>query len=159
MKMEKTEAYHNKVRKWIQLTKNKQIIGNQGLHFVAFMLSRRGFNLAITARNSKGADILIYNDECDSVKTIQVKSVTDRYSVNVGSAKDKEIVPQLICDYWIFVNLGYASPRCYIFTRDEAQAIVKRNYNAGKDDKFNWWLQRADIYLPEFEEKWEKISV
>ena len=100
--------------KWIQLTKNKQIIGNQGLHFVAFMLSRRGFYLAITARNAKGADILIYNDECYSVRTIQVKSLTDRYSVNVGGAKNEGEVPRLICDYWIFVNLGYVSPRCNV---------------------------------------------
>lgn len=146
-------------RKFKQLTKNKQIIGNQGLHYVSFMLSRRGFNLAITARNAKGADILIYNDRCDSVKTIQVKSVTNRYSVNVGRTEDAEEMPQLICDYWIFVNLGYETPRCYIFTRDEAQMIVERNYNVDQNDKFNWWLHPGDIYSPDFEERWEKISV
>lgn len=146
-------------KKHQQLTKNKQIIGNQGMHFVSFALSRRGFNTAITARNSKGADILIYNDKCDRVKTIQVKSTTMRCAVNVGRSDDKSQMPQLICDYWIFVDLGWEWPRCFIFTRDEAQKVVDRDYKAGKDGKLNWWLQPKDIYSADHLDRWEKINV
>lgn len=141
---------------WTQLTKNKQIIGNQGLHFVAFNLARLGFNVAITARNAKGADILIYNEDCSTIKTVQVKSFTTKLDIKVGqSAERSGPIPALICDYWIFVNLKYTYPRCSIYTKEELQPHVGTDKNPGKEGKWSWWLPSR---LPDgCIDQWDKI--
>lgn len=137
-----------------QITNNKQIIGNQGLYFVSFKLSRYGFNTIITSRNSKGADILITNDDCTIVKTIQVKSTTKRQNINIGKFDENHLQPKFICNYWIFVDLSIDIPKCYIFTKNdlEQNSIVKI-YN----DYF--WLQSVTIYDENNLNKWEKITI
>lgn len=147
-------------QKWQQKTKNKQIIGNQGLYFVSFELAREGLNVAITARNAKGADILIYNEDCSSIKTIQVKSTTNKLDVNVGQTKEKyDPTPKLICDYWIFVDLSYKYPRCFIFTREELQQYISHDNNPGKDGKWSWWLPSKIIYDEKYMNVWDKVKI
>ena len=143
-------------QKWQQQTKNKQIIGNQGLHFVSFVLARKGFNVAITSRNAKGADIIIYNEDFSSLKTLQVKSITVKQDTNVGQTVEKiGPAPQLICDYWVFVNLSYSYPRCSVYTKEELQPLVAVDNNPGKAGKWSWWLPSrvSDSCIDE----WEKI--
>ncbi|CAI3236940.1 hypothetical protein DWUX_1727 [Desulfovibrio diazotrophicus] len=145
-------------QKWQQQTKNKQIIGNQGLHFVSFVLARKGFNVAITSRNAKGADILIYNEGCSIVKTIQIKSITIKQYINVGQTSEKfGPEPKLMCDYWVFVNLSYAYPRCSVYTKEELQPLVTVDNNPGKAGKWSWWLPSnvSDNCLDE----WDKIQL
>lgn len=147
-------------QKYSQQTKNRQIIGNQGLHFVSFILARQGLNTAITARNAKGADILAYNGDCSIVKTIQVKSTTSKLDVKVGQTVQKDGPrPPLLCDYWIFVDLSYAYPRCYVFTKDELQEYVLPDNNRGKDGKWSWWLSAKVIYNEASRDNWEKIKL
>ena len=50
-------------QKWQQMTKNRQIIGKQGLYFVSFALARHGLNATIASRDTKDADIIVYNDD------------------------------------------------------------------------------------------------
>src|SRR6266699_1436173 len=40
-----------------------QTIGNIGLYFVCYQLSRRGWNVMPTARNARGVDVLIYSQD------------------------------------------------------------------------------------------------
>lgn len=143
--------YENKFK---QLTNNKQVIGNQGLYFIAFNLSRQGLNTIITARNSKGADILVVNEDCTIVKTIQVKSATKKQPVSLGKSDKNNPNPKFICDYWIFVNLNYNIPQCYIFTKNELEqnSIVKLY-------KDIWWLQISTIYDENALDKWDKINI
>jgi len=37
--------------------KSSQVTGNAALHYAAWQLSRRGWNVLMTARNSKGSDL------------------------------------------------------------------------------------------------------
>lgn len=39
----------------------KQVVGNVGLYYVCYELSKRGWNVLPTSRNAKGVDIIIYN--------------------------------------------------------------------------------------------------
>lgn len=146
--------------KYCQQTDNKQVIGNQALYYVAFMLSRRGLNAILTSRNSRGADILVVNDDCSVARTIQVKGSTRRCAVNIGRTPERDDPPPPIaCDYWIFVDLGREKPACYIFTRKELEPLRLANRYAGKDGKWNWWLQPKNIYDETSLEKWDKIRI
>ena len=42
---------------------NQQIVGNIGLYFVSYRLSRLGWNVMPTARNARGIDLLIYSQD------------------------------------------------------------------------------------------------
>lgn len=42
--------------------KSSQVTGNAALHYAAWQLSRRGWNVLLTARNSKGSDLYCAND-------------------------------------------------------------------------------------------------
>lgn len=63
----------------------KQIVGNMGLHYIAYELSRRGWNVSITSRNAVGVDIVIYNEDATDTRTIQVKSLSSRNNVTVNN--------------------------------------------------------------------------
>src|SRR5207344_3307142 len=55
---------------------NQQTVGNIGLFFVCYRLSRLGWNVMPTARNAKGVDILIYSQDGSRTRTIQVKTLS-----------------------------------------------------------------------------------
>jgi len=57
---------------------NNQIVGNIGLYYVCFELSKRGWNVLPTSRNAKGVDIVIYNQDATKKHTIQVKALTKK---------------------------------------------------------------------------------
>ena len=80
--------------------------------------------------------------------------------VRVGQTKDKnDPAPQLTSDYWVFVNLMYTYPRCFIFTKEELQAYVCSDNNPGKEGKWSWWLESKVIYNEKSMDTWDKIKV
>jgi hypothetical protein len=52
----------------------KDLCGIAGEYFVAAELSRRGYVAAVTLRNTRGADILVWHPACRKSATIQVKT-------------------------------------------------------------------------------------
>src|SRR5688572_317518 len=49
---------------------NQQTVGNIGLFYVCYRLSRMGWNVMPTARNAKGIDILIYSQDASQTRTV-----------------------------------------------------------------------------------------
>lgn len=78
---------------------NKQITGNTGLYYVSYIISYHGYNTAITSRNAKGADLIVYNEDCSKFTSIQVKTASKSVDFRMG----KEI-SNVICDFWCIVN-------------------------------------------------------
>jgi hypothetical protein len=58
-----------------------QNVGNVGLYYVCYQLSRRGWNVMPTARNARGVDVVIYNQDATRTHTLQVKTLSKRYGV------------------------------------------------------------------------------
>jgi hypothetical protein len=54
---------------------NSQTVGNVGLYYDCYRLSRRGWNAMPTTRNARGIDILIYDQDAERKLSIQVKRV------------------------------------------------------------------------------------
>jgi hypothetical protein len=57
---------------------SRQVIGNTGLYYVCYELSKRGWNVLPTSRNARGVDIVIYSQKARRKLTIQVKSLRKR---------------------------------------------------------------------------------
>ena len=58
------------------MTKKAIISGMTGVYLTAAELSKRGFIVSPTSRGAEGADLLVTDQECQHVYTVQVK--TDR---------------------------------------------------------------------------------
>jgi hypothetical protein len=52
---------------------NQQTVGNIGLFYVCYRLSRMGWNVMPTARNAKGIDILVYSQDASQTRTRREK--------------------------------------------------------------------------------------
>ena len=55
---------------------SNQIVGNVGLYYVCYELSKRRWNVLPTSRNARGVDVVIYNQTATQTHTIQVKALS-----------------------------------------------------------------------------------
>jgi hypothetical protein len=67
---------------------NSQTVGNVGMYYVCYQLSRMGWNVMPTARNARGIDVLIYSQDADRKHTIQVKTLSKGSPVPLGNNLD-----------------------------------------------------------------------
>ena len=64
-------------------------VGNVGLYYVCYRLSRLGWNVMPTARNARGVDILIYSQDATRTSSIQVKALSQRNPVPLGPRRER----------------------------------------------------------------------
>lgn len=101
---------------------DKQRVGNIGLHYVSYRLSRMGWNVVTTARNSAAIDMIIYGLTDAPPRTVQVKTVTHKNAVGCAS------VESIIADFWIICVLprDHASaeePQVFVLPKDRAREL------------------------------------
>ena len=60
-----------------------QIVGNAGMYYLCYKLSQMGYNVMPTARNARGIDIVVYDNENHFVG-VQVKTLSKRNAVPLG---------------------------------------------------------------------------
>jgi hypothetical protein len=78
----------------------QQVIGNIGMYYAAYRLSRMGWNVMPTSRNARGIDLLIYDASARHYKGIQVKALSKlKPPVPLGLSTDN-----LMGDWWIIVT-------------------------------------------------------
>ena len=133
---------------------NPQVTGNAGLYYCCYMLSLRDWNVMPTARNARGVDILIYDSDAKHKFGIQVKSLSKRSPVPLGTSLDK-----IMGDYWIIVNNVASktdSPSAFILLPGEVKSLAQPN----KEGKEAYWLQpRAyEDKKYQFREAWDRIG-
>lgn len=112
-----------------------QLVGNVGLYYVCFELSKRNWNVLPTSRNTKGVDIVIYNQYANHTYTIQVKSYRRRWTAKLKN---------FLADYLIIVTKIYREPEIYICCKDEIE------------DEKKGFIQPS-VYKV-FKDKWKKIG-
>jgi hypothetical protein len=77
-----------------------QTVGNIGLYYVCYLLSRLGWNVMPTSRNAKGVDIIVYSQDGTCKLAFQVKALSK--PTNVGLGKN---LSHLIADFFIVVRM------------------------------------------------------
>jgi hypothetical protein len=69
-----------------------QLVGNVGLYYICYELSKWGWNVLPTPRNARGIDIIIYSQNASKKYTIQVKSLSKRAPVPLGGRENNMFV-------------------------------------------------------------------
>src|SRR5437899_495068 len=121
---------------------NAQVVGNVGLYFVCYELSKRGWNVMPTTRNARGIDIIAYDIKATRYIGIQVKALSKKNPVPLGGSLDR-----VMGDFWIVVNNLDATHGIFILKPEEVKASAHRGE---KDGKISYWLQPKSYVLPEY---------
>ncbi|MDD9823052.1 MAG: hypothetical protein OXU98_09260 [Gammaproteobacteria bacterium] len=93
-----------------------QVVGNIGLFYTCYELSRRGLNVVPTSRNTRGVDLIVGSEDFSQQSSVQIKTSKIKMATFVG---EKEKFPGRldirykfqVADFWVFVLLhenGYS---------------------------------------------------
>src|SRR5438477_13162745 len=101
---------------------SNQVVGNVGLYYVCYKLSRLGWNVMPTARNAKGIDILIYSEDASRKLTIQVKTLSKGSAVPLSNRLDHRFA------YFVVVcrHVIREAPECFVLTPGEVRRLAHR---------------------------------
>lgn len=125
------------------------MVGNIGLYYVCYELSKRGWNALPTSRNARGVDVVIYSQNAKIKYTIQIKSLTKRNPVPLGSKEDA-----LYADYLIICRNVSHIPETFITTPEK----IKNNIHKGeKNGRISYWLEPKQYEM--FKDAWHEIGV
>ncbi len=127
---------------------NNQVVGNAGLYYVSYELSKRGWNVMPTSRNAKGVDLLIYSQDAKRTHTVQIKALSKKNPVPLGTKE-----PQFLAHFVIICVNVMENPHVFIASPNE---ISGRVHVGKKEGKMSYWLQPKDYN--QFSEKWDKIG-
>jgi len=130
---------------------SKQLVGNIGLFYVCYELSKKGWNCLPTSRNAKGVDIVIYSQDAKLKYAIQVKSLSKRNPVPFGTSSE------LIADFLIIYREAKkeeSKPEIFILSsEDVGPGVLGKSERNGK---MSFWL--SPVSYEGHKDHWEKIQ-
>jgi hypothetical protein len=129
--------------------RDNQLVGNVGLYYICYELSKLGWNVLPTSRNARGIDLVIYSRDAERKHTIQIKSLSKKNPVPVGTKLDSLIAEYLIACTKVFDD----KPEVFVMKID---AIKNRIHEGMKDGRKSYWLQPRSY--EEFKDNWEIIG-
>ncbi len=139
-----------------------QIIGNIGLFHVCYELSRRGFNVVPTSRNTRAVDIIVGAADFSKHVTVQVKATTINMGIHVGSKKKfptkaDALRATSLADFWVYVRVepkeGCAVKRVTVWRGNDGLLL--------REMPSNWWFNPWDFPASvdaKVKKKWEKLT-
>ncbi len=127
------------------------MVGNIALYYTAYILSRHGWNVLPTSRNTRGVDIVIYSQDGTKMHTIQVKGLFKRNPVPFGSNSNN-----LIAEFYVIVLLNELKSEPWAFVLNK-ENIKEKLRMREKNKKVSYWLKELK-FLSEFKNKWDIIG-
>lgn len=103
-----------------------------------------------TARNARGVDIIAYSRDASHFRGIQIKALSKRSPVPLGTSLEK-----VMGDYWIIVNRVATTPSAFILTPKE---VLEKAHRGEKEGRVSYWLQPGDYEQEQFREAWERVG-
>jgi hypothetical protein len=135
----------------MQTSLDPQITGNVGLFYCCYRLSLLGWNVMPTARNARGVDIIAYSRDATRLISVQVKALSKRNPVPLGTDLDK-----VMGNFWVIVNkVASPSPTAFVLKPLEVRGLA---HKGEKDGRISYWLQPSDYDQDAFREQWERIG-
>ena len=128
-----------------------QIVGNIGMFYTCYELSLMGWNVMPTSRNARGIDIIAYDSEATNYIGVQVKTLSKRNAVPLGSSLEK-----IMGDYWVIVDKVATEPRAFILLPSEVKQLAKYNEKNGKR---TYWLNPPEYDQEKFHGAWSRIGL
>jgi hypothetical protein len=129
---------------------NPLLTGNVGLYYCCYKLSLLGWNVMPTARNARGVDIIAYNSDASRFIGVQVKALSKRSPVPIGTTLEK-----CMGDFWIIINRIISSPTAFVLLPSE---VKQRAHYGEKEGRNSYWLQPVEYEQTQFKEAWERIG-
>jgi hypothetical protein len=120
----------------------KQLVGNTGVYHVARELSRHQWNVLLTVRNARGADLYAISQSERVVVPIQVKAHAAKPNdIPLGLSPDGFVTP-----WWVIVAFaGAAQPVSYVISLFDILKLKVRDpgVRSGKpEEQRMWWFTR-----------------
>ena len=112
----------------------KQVVGNAGLFYISYQLSKLGWNVSITSRNAKGVDIIIYSSSGRQKHTIQIKSLSKNDPAPFGT----KLNTLEMADYIVVCSNISKEPEVFIAKTGEVRNKI---HGGEKNGKKSYWLQ------------------
>lgn len=132
---------------------NNQTVGNVGLYYVCYQLSRRGWNAMPTARNARGVDLLIYSQDARRTHSVQVKALSRRNPVPLGADLER-----LFGDFFVVCrNVAKERPEAFVLRPAEVRKLAHPSVSKS-DGKPSYWLQPKEYEQTRFREAWDRIG-
>ncbi|MBK8723195.1 MAG: hypothetical protein IPL95_13280 [Saprospiraceae bacterium] len=107
------------------------IAGIAGEYFVAGELSKRGFNVSLTIRNSKGIDIHASKLENNKIFAIQVKTSKEKKAKWILNKKSETIYNQNFFYIFVLLNDINQYPCYYIVPSLDLANCIKKTIKIG----------------------------
>ena len=131
-----------------------QIIGNIGLFHVCYELSRRGFNVVPTSRNTRAVDVIVGSTDFARYKTVQVKTTTINMGIHIGAksrlkTREDALAHTRLADFWVYVRLdrekNHSVDHVFVWKGGDETLL--------SEDTKHWWFE---TYSRKMNEKWEQ---
>ena len=131
---------------------NPQVVGNVGMYYVCYRLSRLGWNVMPTSRNARGVDIMIYSDDARRKLTVQVKALSKSSPVPLGKTLN-----HLFADFFVICrHAASMQPECFVLRPNEVQKYAHRGE---KEGRISYWLQPPAFDKKRFRDAWHRIGI
>ena len=111
-----------------------------------------------TSRNARGVDVIIYSQDAKTIHTIQVKTLSKRNPVPLGSNLDNLFADFfVVCVRTVAPNSGAdePNPECFVLRKKELLNGISK---WGKGKKMQYTVERKDYENDTFRERWDKIG-
>jgi hypothetical protein len=132
--------------------RDNHITGKAGLFFTCLELSRRGWSVLPTPGNTKSFDVIAYRKGTKQKLVIQVRTLSKRNPVPLGTSLNK-----IKGDFWVVVyNIYTKEPSAFVLTPEEVKSLAHRGE---KDGRVSYWMQSPRYDTPQFRDKWDRISL
>lgn len=147
------------------LSNIRQITGNVGLFHVARELSREGWNVMLTSRNTRGADLYACSEDERTIHSIQVKTHSGKpLDTHLGLHPERFVTP-----WWIIVVYAHTPSQtaCYLLKLDEIRQVMGRDpgTRSGKPEHERaCWLNKrfyspgSDGEMTAFKNAWDRLG-
>ncbi len=145
---------------------SKGMTGIAGEYYVAAELSRRGYVVSFTLRNTKGIDILVSSEDGSKSRAIQVKSSNNEAKAWVLNKKSELSFSDNL--FYVFVNLKTVDsrPDFYIVPSKVVAKFIKESHGSWLSSPSKTGKVRKDSAMRKFNdytngylEKWESLGL
>ncbi|NPT54895.1 hypothetical protein [Paraburkholderia elongata] len=134
----------------MQAKLDPHVIGNVGLYYCCYRLSLLGWNVMPTTRNARGVDIIAYNASGSTFIRVQLKALSKRSAVPLGSSLNK-----IAGDFWVIVNNVVTEPSAFVLLPSEVKQRAGCNE---KDGQVSYWLDPPRYDQEAFRDAWHRIG-
>jgi len=103
-----------------------------------------------TSRNARGIDIIAYSTDGLRFIGVQVKALSKRNPVPIGTSLDK-----IMGDFWVIVKNVAQEPCAFVVLPSE---VKEKAHRGEKEGRISYWLQPVSYDTDEFREAWHRIG-